>query len=147
MGYWKSKVVPTMKKLFEKKKAPVEEKPREVVEEVVKTEEPAKVEETKPVEVTTGEKEIEIVEEKKEEVTPAPVPVPAAMEEKKPAVEEEKKAPVEEKKPAVEEKKPAVEEVKKDVVTAAPVAETPSTKAPVTSPAVESAKAPETPKA
>ncbi|KFK44181.1 hypothetical protein AALP_AA1G225200 [Arabis alpina] len=104
MDYWKSKVVPKVKKLFEKKKAPVEE--------VFKTEEPTKVEETKPVEVTTGKNEIEIVDEKKEEVTPALVLVPAATEEKKPAVEEEKKAAVKEKKPTVEEKKKPVKEVK-----------------------------------
>ncbi|CAH8307179.1 unnamed protein product [Eruca vesicaria subsp. sativa] len=144
---------------------PAEEKSREVdiVEEVVKTEEPAKEEE-----VISGDKEIEIVEEKKEEVKPAPVPAPVTAEEKKPAVEEEKKVTVEEKKPAeeekkaaVEEKKPAVEEekkaaveekkpveeVKKEVVAAAPMTETPSTKVPET-PVVESpAKALETPAA
>ncbi|CAN8246148.1 unnamed protein product [Cochlearia groenlandica] len=129
---------------------PAEAKPREVVaavEEAVKTDEPIKVEETKP------EKEIEIVEEKKEEVKPAPVPVLAAVEEKKPVVEdkavpveekkaavEEKKTVVEEKKPAVEEKKP-VEEVKKEVA-AVPVVEITTTKAPET-PVVETpAKAP-----
>ncbi|CAH2046457.1 unnamed protein product [Thlaspi arvense] len=130
---------------------PVEEKSREVevVEEVVKTEEPAKEGETKPEEITSGEKEIEIVEEKKEEVKPAPVSVPVAAEEKKPTVEEEKKAAVEEKKPAVEEEKKVeveekkpVEEVKKEVVAAAPMAEIPLTKA-----AETPAKAPETPAA
>ncbi|CAN6847183.1 unnamed protein product [Brassica oleracea] len=55
----------------------------EIVEEVVKTEEPFKEEGT-----PSSEKEIEIVEQKKEEVKPTFVPVPAAAEEKKPAVEE-----------------------------------------------------------
>ncbi|CAN7027204.1 hypothetical protein BRARA_F03730 [Brassica rapa] len=110
------------------------EKSREVdiVEEVVKTEEPAKEEE-----VISGDKEREIVEEKKEEVQPAPVPAPAAAEVKKTAVEEEKKAAAEDKKP--------VEEVKKEVVAAAPVAETPSTKAPETLVVETPAKTPEAP--
>ncbi|XP_013619975.1 PREDICTED: plasma membrane-associated cation-binding protein 2-like [Brassica oleracea var. oleracea] len=138
MGYWKSRVFPTIKKLFEKsptKKSvakvclflPAVEKSREVeiVEEVVKTDEPFKEEGT-----PSSEKEIEIVEEKKEEVNPTFVPVPAAAEEKKPAVEEEKKAAIvedkklvveEEKKPAVEEKKP-MEEVKKEFVASVQVA-------------------------
>ncbi|KAG2264923.1 hypothetical protein Bca52824_072002 [Brassica carinata] len=119
----------------------------DIVEEVVKTEEPAKEEE-----VISGDKEIEIVEEKKEEVQQAPVPAPAAAEVKKTDVEEEKKVTVEEKKPAVEEEKKAaaedkkpVEEVKKEVIAAAPVAETPSTKASETLVAETPAKAPEAP--
>ncbi|CAN6866763.1 unnamed protein product [Brassica oleracea var. botrytis] len=122
---------------------PVEEKLGEVenVEEVAKTEEPSKEEDTKPTkedEITTTEKEKETVEEKKEEVLPALFPVMAAAEEKQPVVEEEKKEAVEVKKPAVEEQKPTVEEqkptveeVNKEVVAAAPEAETPA-KAPVT---------------
>ncbi|KAH0898982.1 hypothetical protein HID58_048550 [Brassica napus] len=92
---------------------PAVEKSREVeiVEEVVKTDEPFKEEGT-----PSSEKEIEIVEEKKEEVNPTFVPVPAAAEEKKPAVEEEKKAVVEEKKPSTEEEKKAIVEDKKLVV-------------------------------
>ncbi|XP_018455198.1 plasma membrane-associated cation-binding protein 1-like [Raphanus sativus] len=104
---------------------PVEEKSREMenVEEVAKTEEPSKEEDTKQAkedEIATAEKEKETVEEKKEEVLPAIIPVIAADEENKSAVEEEKKE-------AVEEKKPAVEEVNKEVVAVAPEAETPST--------------------
>ena len=138
--------------IFEKVCAflPVEEKSREVenVEEVAKTEESSKEEDTKPAkegEITTAEKEKETVEEKKEEVLPALVPVPAAEEEKKPAVEEEKKEAVEEQKPAVEEQKKPVEEVNKEVVAAAaPEAETPSTMVTAV-PVVETpAKAPET---
>ncbi|KAJ0252623.1 Plasma membrane-associated cation-binding protein 2 [Hirschfeldia incana] len=129
---------------------PVEEKSREVenVEEVAKTEEPSKEEDTKPAkedEITTAEKEKETVEEKKEEVLPALVPVVAAAEEKKPAVEEEKKEAVEEKKPEVEEQKKPVEEVNKEVVAAsAPQAETPPTMVTAV-PVVETpVKAPET---
>ncbi|CAN7043289.1 hypothetical protein IGI04_007514 [Brassica rapa subsp. trilocularis] len=142
---------------------PAVEKSREVkiVEEVVKTDESFKDEGT-----PSSEKEIEIVEEKKEEVKPTFVPVPAAAEEKKPAVEEEKKAVVEEKKPSTEEekkpaveekklvveeeKKPAVEEkkpmeeVKKEVVAPVQVAETPSTKVTEAPVVVTPAKAPET---
>ncbi|KAG2301865.1 hypothetical protein Bca52824_030516 [Brassica carinata] len=159
---------------------PAAEKSREVeiVEEVVKTDEPSKEEGT-----TNRDKEIEIVEEKKEEIKPIVAPAPAVAEEKKPAVEEEKKVAVEEKKPAVEEekkavveeKKPALEEEKKvaveekkpveekkaaveeekkaavedkkEVVTPAPVAETPSTKVTEAPVVVTPAKAPETPAA
>ncbi|CAF2041471.1 hypothetical protein BRARA_I01851 [Brassica rapa] len=130
---------------------PVEEKSREVenVEEVAKTEEPSKEEDTKPAKedeiITTAEKEKETVEEKKEEVLPALVPVVAAAEEEKPAVEEEKKPAVEEeKKEAVEEQKKPVEEVNKEVVAAAaPVVETPSTNV-TAAPVVDApAKAPE----
>ncbi|KAG2302288.1 hypothetical protein Bca4012_060607 [Brassica carinata] len=142
--------------IFEKVCAflPVEEKSREVekVEEVAKTEEPFKEEDTKPAkddETTTAEKEKETVEEKKEEVIPALVPVLVVTEEKKPAVEEEKNEAVEEKKPAVEEDKQAVEEqkpveeVNKEVVVAAPEAETPLTTVTAV-PVVETpAKAPE----
>ncbi|KAF8080159.1 hypothetical protein N665_0972s0020 [Sinapis alba] len=140
---------------------PAAEKSREVdiVEEVVKTDEPSKEEGT----TTNSEKEIEIVQEEKEEIKPTVVPVPAAAEEKKsaveeekkPAVEEEKKAVVEEKKPALEEeKKVAVEEKKKvavedkkEVVATAPVAESPSTKVSEAPVVVTPAKAPETPAA
>ncbi|KAF3567069.1 hypothetical protein DY000_02013381 [Brassica cretica] len=128
---------------------PVEEKSGEVenVEEVAKTEEPSKEEDTKPTkedEITTTEKEKETVEEKKEEVLPALFPVMAAAEEKQPVVEEEKKEAVEVKKPAVEEQKKPVEEVNKEVAAAVPEAETPSTMV-TAAPVVETpAKAPVT---
>ncbi|KAJ0242532.1 Plasma membrane-associated cation-binding protein 2 [Hirschfeldia incana] len=89
---------------------PAAEKSREVevVEGFVKADETSKEEGTK-----NSEKELEIEEEKREEIKPIVVPAPAAVEEKKLAVEEEKKVAVEEKKPAVEEEKKAVVEEKK----------------------------------
>lgn len=89
---------------------PAAEKSREVevVDGVVKTDETSKEEGT-----TNSVKEIEIEEEKKEEIKPIVVPAPVAVEEKKLAVEEEKKVAVEEKKPAVKEEKKAMVEEKK----------------------------------
>jgi hypothetical protein len=105
------------------REVPVEEVKAEEptkTEEPVKTDEPVKTEEPAKTEETSGEKDKEIVEEKKEETVATTV-----VEEKKPEVEKE-----EEKKPVVEEAAPAPAVVEAPVTAPettapAPVAEPP----------------------